>query len=312
MRPPFPLSQSEREMRRTAGTAQQILKDGQFGFLMILPALLLLAVIVIFPVVYVVALSLFDDSGPTSVWAGLGNYGRILFGDPKFWPYLGNSLEYVCLGIGSAFLVGMLVALSLNAINRLKGLSRVLALWAWAVPPVIASLMWKWLLNDTNGAFNSVLMHLHLLRSPVPWLSLEHVTMLVLSQVHAWTTIPFIMVILLAGLQTIAPELYEVASLDGAGGFAKFRVITLPLLKPSILTSVMISTIFAFRTFDIVFTLTRGGPGESTQMLVTYVYDTAFVSMKLGYAAALSVIMVVISMIMVALFVKLIPTSEST
>jgi ABC-type sugar transport system permease subunit len=298
-------------MRAKAGTAHQVLKDSHFGFLMVLPALMLLALIVVFPVIYVIVLSLFRETGATSVWVGLGNYGRILFDDPKFWPFLKNSLEYVLFGIGSAFLIGMLVALSLNAINRLKGLSRVMALWAWAVPPVIASLMWKWLLNDTNGAINSLLMHLHLMRSPVPWLSLAHGTMLVLSQVHAWTTIPFIMVILLAGLQTIAPELYEVASIDGAGGFAKFRVITFPLLKPSILTSVMISSIFAFRTFDIVFTLTRGGPGESTQMLVTYVYDTAFVSMKLGYAAALSVIMVVISMLMVAFFVKLIPAPDA-
>ncbi len=298
-------------MQMTARTAHQTLKDGQFGFLMIFPALLLLAVIVIFPVVYVIVLSLFRDSGSASTWGGLGNYGRILFEDSKFWPYLKNSLEYVVFGIGSAFIIGMLVALSLNAINKLKGLSRVLALWAWAVPPVIASLMWKWLLNDTNGAINSLLMHLHVLRTPIPWLSLEHGTMLVLSQVHAWTTVPFIMVILLAGLQTIAPELYEVASIDGAGGLAKFRIITLPLLKPSILTSVMISAIFAFRTFDIVFTLTRGGPGESTQMLVTYVYDTAFISMKLGYAAALSVIMVIVSMMMVGLFVKLIPPSDT-
>jgi multiple sugar transport system permease protein len=298
-------------MQMTARTAHQTLKDGQFGFLMVFPALLLLAVIVIFPVVYVIVLSLFRDSGSASTWGGLGNYGRILFEDSKFWPYLKNSLEYVVFGIGSAFIIGMLVALSLNAINKLKGLSRVLALWAWAVPPVIASLMWKWLLNDTNGAINSLLMHLHVLRTPIPWLSLEHGTMLVLSQVHAWTTVPFIMVILLAGLQTIAPELYEVASIDGAGGLAKFRIITLPLLKPSILTSVMISAIFAFRTFDIVFTLTRGGPGESTQMLVTYVYDTAFISMKLGYAAALSVIMVIVSMMMVGLFVKLIPPSDT-
>jgi multiple sugar transport system permease protein len=298
-------------MQRMAGTAHKALKDGQFGFLMVFPALLLLAVIVIFPVVYVIVLSLFSDAGALTTWGGLSNYRKILFEDSKFWPFLKNSLEYVVFGIGSAFIIGLLVALSLNAINRLKGLSRVLALWAWAVPPVIASLMWKWLLNDTNGAINALLMHMRVLHSPIPWLSLEHVTMLVLSQVHAWTTVPFIMVILLAGLQTIAPELYEVASIDGAGGIAKFRIITLPLLKPSILTSVMISAIFAFRTFDIVFTLTRGGPGESTQMLVTYVYDTAFISMKLGYAAALSVVMVIVSMLMVGLFVKLIPASDT-
>ena len=118
------------------------------------------------------------------------------------------------------------------------------------------------------------------------------------------------MVILLAGLQTISPDLYEAASIDGAGSLQKFRVITFPLLRSSILTSVMISSIFAFRTFDIVFTLTGGGPGETTEMLVTYVYSTAFVSMKLGYAAALSVIMVIVSMMMVVLFVKLIPTED--
>jgi len=134
--------------------------------------------------------------------------------------------------------------------------------------------------------------------------------MIVLSLVHSWTTIPFIMIILLAGLQTISPELYEAASIDGAGARQKFRVITFPLLRPSILTSVMLSSIFAFRTFDIVFTLTGGGPGETTEMIVTYVYTTAFVSMKLGYAAALSVVMVVISMMMVAFFVKLIPTED--
>jgi multiple sugar transport system permease protein len=299
------------KMEARARTAHQMMKDSRFGFLMILPSLLLLAIIVIFPVIYVVILSLSADVGSGTTWAGLGNYGRILFQDQKFWPYLKNSLEYVVFGIGSAFIIGMIVALSLNLINHFKGLARVLALWAWAVPPVIASLMWKWLLNDTNGALNYILMQVHLMKSPVPWLSLEHVTMLVLSQVHSWTSIPFIMVILLAGLQTIAPELYEVASIDGAGGLARFRVITLPLLRPSILTSLMISSIFAFRTFDIVFTLTRGGPGESTQMLVTYVYDTAFTSMKLGYAAALSVIMVIISMLMVAFFVKLIPTSNT-
>jgi ABC-type sugar transport system permease subunit len=289
---------------------QQILKDGQFGFLLVVPSLLLLAVIVIFPVLHVCTLSLMDDSSGVNVWVGLRNYKRILFEDSKFWGYLLNSIKYVGFGIGSSFVVGLIVALSLNTIRHLRGLARTIALWAWAVPPVIASLMWKWLLNDTNGALNYLLMQAGILKNPVPWLSLPVGTMLILSQVHAWTTIPFIMVILLAGLQTIPADLYEVASIDGAGNLQKFRVITFPLLRPSILTSVMISAIFAFRTFDIVFTLTGGGPGESTEMLVTYIYNTAFVFTRLGYAAALSVLMVIISMIMVALFVKLIPTDD--
>jgi multiple sugar transport system permease protein len=297
-------------VRSVAMRREQFLSDGQFGFFLVLPALVLLALIVVFPAVYVLVLSLFRDQGAAGVWGGLYNYRTILFKDPKFWPYLLNSMKYVVFGVGSAFVVGLIVALSLNAIRKFKGMARVFALWAWAVPPVIASLMWKWLLNDTNGAINHLLMAIGLVKNPVAWLSLPWGTMFILSQVHSWTTVPFIMVILLAGLQTIVPELYEVASIDGAGSFQKFRVITFPLLKGSILTSVMLSSIFAFRTFDIVFTLTGGGPGETTEMLVTYVYNRAFVSMKLGYAAALSVLMVLISMIMVAVFVKAIPTED--
>jgi multiple sugar transport system permease protein len=213
-------------------------------------------------------------------------------------------------GVGSAFIVGLFVAISLNMINHFKDLARTMSLLAWAVPPVIASLMWKWVLNDTNGALNFILMNLGILKQPLAWLSMPNLTMLVLTQVHAWITIPFIMVILLAGLQTIPQELYEVAEIDGAGNVQKFRAITIPMLMPSIQSSVMLSTIFAFRTFDIVFTLTGGGPGEQTEMLVTYIYNTAFVFGRLGYAAALSVIMVIISMMIVMLFVKLLPARD--
>jgi len=287
-----------------------MVKDNTFGFLLIVPALSLLLFLVIFPIGYVIYLSMHDFSSANLVWTGFNNYKEILFADAQFWLYFLHSLEYVFFGIGSAFLTGLLVALSLNTINRFKGFLRTIALWAWAIPPVIASLMWKWILNDTNGVINDLLLKMSLITNPVPWLSLPTVTMLVLSQVHAWTVIPFIMVILLAGLQSISPELYEAASIDGANSWNSFHKITFPMLKPSVLTSVMISSIFAFRTIDIVFTLTRGGPGESTQMLVTYVYDKAFIGLKLGYAASLSVIMVVMSMLMVSMFVSLIRVND--
>jgi ABC-type sugar transport system permease subunit len=287
-----------------------MVKDNTFGFLLILPSLLLLLLLVIFPVGYVLYLSMHDFTTAELVWTGFSNYKEILFSDGEFWPYTFHSIEYVFLAIGSAFLIGLLVALSLNTINKFKGTLRTMALWAWAIPPVIASLMWKWILNDTNGVINDILLEIGLISNPIPWLSLPHVTMIVLSQVHTWTVIPFIMVILLAGLQSIPSELYEAASIDGANSLNRFQMITFPMLKSSILTSVMISSIFAFRTIDIVFTLTRGGPGEATQMLVTYIYDKAFIGLRLGYAAALSVIMVVISMLMVTMFVSLIKVED--
>lgn len=291
-------------------TNRQTMKDSKFGFLLILPSLLLLGIIVIFPIVYVVVLSMTVEANGINIWAGLKNYKNILFEDSKFWGYLLNSIKYMAYGVGSAFIVGLFVAMSLNTIKHLKGLARTVSLLAWAVPPVIASLMWKWVLNDTNGALNFIFMNLGILKHPIAWLAMPNLTMFVLTQVHAWTTIPFIMVILLAGLQTIPMELYEVADIDGAGSVQKFRAITIPMLMPAIQSSVMLSTIFAFRTFDIVFTLTRGGPGELTEMLVTYVYNTAFVFGRLGYAAALSVIMVFISMAIVMLFVKLLPARD--
>ncbi len=287
-----------------------MIKDNTFGFLLILPSLLLLVILVIFPVGYVLYLSLHDFTTAELLWTGFSNYREILFQDARFWLYTFHSLEYVVLAIGLAFAVGLMVAMSLNAINRFKGLLRTLSLWAWAIPPVIASLMWKWILNDTNGVINDILLKVGLITNPIPWLSLPTVTMIVLSVVHAWTVIPFIMIILLAGLQSISNELYEASSIDGASSLYKFKKITFPMLKPSVLTSVMISSIFAFRTIDIVFTLTRGGPGEETQMLVTYIYDKAFIGLRLGYAAALSVIMVVISMLIVSMFVTLIRVED--
>ena len=284
--------------------------DSTFGFLLVLPSLLLLATIVVFPIVYVVGLSLTREVAGKNVYSGLRNYIDVLFDDARFWLYLVNSLKYIIFGVGSAFIVGLLVAMSLNLVNKFRGVARTVALIAWAVPPVIASLMWKWVLNDTNGALNFILMSIGLIRQPIAWLSLPNLTMFVLTQVHAWTTIPFIMVILLAGLQTIPQELYEVADIDGANGLHKFNAITIPMLMPSIQSSVMLSAIFAFRTFDIVFTLTGGGPGEITEMLVTYIYNTAFVFGRLGYASALSVIMVFISMAIVMLFVKLLPSKD--
>ncbi len=284
----------------------RLINDSLFGFLLVLPSFVLLLLLVVFPVGYVISLSFVNYSTGIPVFIGFSNYSELLFNDSNFWFYLVHSIEYVAIAVGAGFFMGMLVALSLSVINRFRGTLRSIALLAWAVPPVIASLMWKWMLNDTNGVINDVLFRLHVISQPVAWLALPHATMVVLGLVHAWTVTPLIMVILLAGLQAIPAELYESASIDGANSLQRFKMITYPLLKASVLSAVMISSIFAFRTIDIVFTLTKGGPGDATEMLVTYLYDNAFRFMKLGYAATLSVLMVILSMLMIILLVRII------
>ncbi len=128
---------------------------------------------------------------------------------------------------------------------------------------MVASVTWKWIFNDVMGVLNDILLHLGIIHAPVPWLSNGSIALVCLLVTHAWTDIPFIMILLLAGLQGISHELYEAAGVDGASGWQQFKKVTLPLLKPTIMVALLISTTFAFRTFDIVFTLTRGGPGDS-------------------------------------------------
>jgi len=264
------------------------------GFLFVLPSLIFLFLLATIPAIYVIYLSLTKTDITSSRFVGLKNFVKLFTDDNKFYTYLLHSFEYVVIAIGIAFIIALIVALCLNQIRR-AGFLRAASLWAWGIPPVIASLMWKWLLNDTNGAINDILMRIGVLSSPVPWLSHGFLTMIILSLVHSWTAIPFIMVILLAGLQGISEEYYEAAMLDGASSIQKFRFIVWPLLKPYVQSSLMITSIFAFRTFDIVFTLTGGGPGDTTEMLVTYVYEKAFRFLELGYAASIAVVMVIIS-----------------
>ncbi|GAK58499.1 carbohydrate ABC transporter membrane protein 1, CUT1 family [Candidatus Vecturithrix granuli] len=278
------------------------LSEAKYGYLLVSPSIILLSLIVVMPVGYVVYLSFCEfDITMTPTFVGLQNYTAILH-NSTFYLYLKHSGEYVLIGIGSAFLGALIIALALNEITRYTGLFRTFNLWPWGIPPVVATLMWKWILNDTNGVLNQILVSAGILRRPVAWLSSPSFTMEVLALVHAWTVIPFIMVILLAGLQSVPDELYEASAIDGASVIDRFRYITFQFLKPAMMSSLMIATIFAFRTFDIVFTLTGGGPGESTEMMVTYIYEKAFRELQLGYASALSVIMVIISFGIVAFF----------
>ncbi len=254
------------------------------GFLFVLPSLIFLFLLAAIPAIYVIYLSFTETDIVRSEFVGIKNFVKLFSNDNKFYPYLIHSLEYTAIAIGAAFVVALVVALCLNQIRK-AGFLRAVSLWAWGIPPVIASLTWKWMLNDVNGVINDILMRIGVLNSPVSWLSQGFLTMIVLSLVHSWTAIPFIMVILLAGLQGVPEEYHEAAMIDGANSIQKFRFITWPLLKPYVQSSLMITSVFALRTFDIVFTLTKGGPGDATEMLVTYAYEKAFSFLELAQVA---------------------------
>jgi len=293
-------------MIRISEIAERInrISEESYAYLLIFPSIILTVLLIVYPFAYVVILSFFKfTTMAQGEFIGLGNYIEIIR-DSKFYLCLAHSSEYILYGVGTAFIIALILALVLNENIKFRGILRTVCLWAWVVPPVIASLMWRWMFHDNLGVINDLLIRLHVINKPVAWLADSRLAMPVLGFVHCWTAVPFIMVILLAGLESIPSELYEAASIDGASPLQKFIFITMPLLRQAIGISLSISCMFAFRMLDIVFTLTKGGPGDATQMLVTYIYEYAFFKGRIGYSSAASVIMIILTGIMVILFTK--------
>jgi len=280
-----------------------------YGFLITSPSLLILLMVATYPVLYVLFLSMtkFDITMQTN-FVGLKNFVNI-FTNINFYRYTRNSLIYTFGAVSISFTAGMIIALTLNKNLKFSGFFRSIALWPWAIPPVVASVTWKWMYNDVVGVLNDLLLRCGLISQPLPWLSNGSLALLSLIIVHAWIDVPFVIVLLLAGLKGIPSELYEAASIDGASYWKQFIKITLPLLKPTMMVTLLISTTFAFRTFDIVFTLTRGGPGDATELLVTHVYNNAFQFLRFGYSSALSVIMVIMTILIVLFYTKVFKTN---
>ncbi|ADK79874.1 carbohydrate ABC transporter permease [Sediminispirochaeta smaragdinae] len=161
----------------------------------------------------------------------------------------------------------------------------------WMLPGALAAIMWKWLYHGSVGLINQMLLRMHIISAPIPWLASTQFVLISVVLVNVWRGAPFFMVMLFGGLQTIPNELYEAAMIDGAGSFTSFRNITIPLLKPLILTLSLYGFIGAFNFIDIILVLTKGGPAHHTLTLPLYVWQLAFVDMKISYATAVCVLM---------------------
>lgn len=276
-----------------------------YGFLVTTPSLFILLLIAVYPIIWVIYLSMTEfNSAMQTKFVGFNNYLGILH-DARFYLYLQHSLIYTFGAVLISFSLGLMLAVSLNSALKYTGFLRTVSLWTWAIPPVVASVTWKWIFNDVMGVLNDLLLRCGLIHHSIPWLSDGTSALLCLIITHAWTDIPFVMILLLAGLQSIPHELYEASGVDGASAWQQFTRITLPLLKPTMMVALLISTTFAFRTFDIVFTLTRGGPGDATELLVTYLYNNAFQFLRFGYASAISVVMVLFTIGFILLYTRI-------
>ncbi len=255
------------------------------GYKFIAPALILLCFVTLYPVTYVFYLSLqrrlliFD----ISKFVGLENY-LFLLRDNRFWNALMNTAYFTVTSVSLEVILGLSIALLLNRPFKMKGLVRAIVLIPWAIPTVVSAKMWEWIYNVDFGILN------YLIHAKINWLGTPFLALNAAMCMDVWKTTPFVVILLIAGLQVIPQELYQAAKVDGAGNWAIFRRITLPLLKPVILVVLIFRTLDAFRVFDAIYVLTGGGPANTTETLSIYAYKVLFQTLQFGYGSTLSVV----------------------
>lgn len=276
------------------------------GVLGVAPALLLIAALILYPVAYALWLSLFDKHSffPTERWVGLGNYREIL-GDAEFWDSLRRGLIYAGGTTALQLVLGVAAALVLHQAFRGRTLVRALALFPYMLPTIVAVIVWRWLLNETYGLVDHLLVAWGLIRQPIVWLGVDYV-MISLIVMSVWQFTPFVVVSVLARLQTIPPELYEAARVDGASAWARFRHVTLPQLRAVLFVVILLRSIWMFTKFDTVWLWGEGaGAGREIRTLPIYAYMRTFTYYQAGYGAALAVIMFLMLMVATAIYFRL-------
>ena len=279
----------------------------------LLPAAICLGGTVLFPILKSIHMSLFHNvlSRPQDYrFIGLGNYLRLVH-DPTFWLTLKNSLVWVFCSVSIQFVLGFLGALLLNAEFRGRAFYRTLNLLPWIIPGVVVGLVWEYIYQPNYGPLNDILKRLGLLTVPIAWLSQPATAMASVIFTNIWRGIPFFSIMILAGLQAIPDEVYEAATVDGASVTQRFWHITLPMLRPIIVVATATRIIWTFNYADLIFVMTSGGPANATQITSSYTLLTAYTDLDFGYAATLSVVLLVIMLVFTALYLKISKGVES-
>jgi multiple sugar transport system permease protein len=257
---------------------------------LLLPAAAFAAVVVVLPVLRVVVLSLSHvelEGELNTRWAGLASYVR-LWQDTHWWTALRNTLVFTTTSVLLETVLGVAFALVLHRSFRGRGLLRAVVLLPWALPTAVMALSWAWIFNDSFGVANDLLQRAGLVDSPLAWLGEPALAMAALVIAEVWKTTPFVALVVLAGLQGIPETLIEAARVDGLTAWQRFRHVVLPLLLPSVLVAVLFRAVQAYGAFDIVYVMTGGGPGGSTETVSLYAFQNFFRYLDFGYGSALA------------------------
>ncbi len=286
-------------------------KYGILGAFLIAPTVLIFCAVIAYPLVSAIYLSLFSIYTPTMEghWVGLENYSKLL-ASGEFWRSLYNNFVWTIGTLTLQIIFGVLVALMLHQNMVFRSLARSLVLFPYFLSTVVAVLVWRWLFNDLYGILNHVLMGARIIDMPVDWFGKMPNAMMTLIFIGAWKYFPFVVIAVLARLQSIPEELYEAAKIDGAGWFSRFTDVTLPQLREILVVIVLLRTIWDFKEFDLIYLMTGGGPIISTQTLPPMVYKEAFGLNQMGAASAVAVLMMLVMLIFMTLYLRKTGTGE--
>ena len=281
------------------------------GYFLIAPAMLVIGLVTIFPILYSVWMSLnhiqSTVNGFQFTFNGVTNYVKI-FNYQPFWQALSFTTMYAIVTVFIELALGLLVALALNQPIKGRGIAVAVMLIPWTLITVISAQMWHYIYEPTFGVLNYILMQLHIINSPVLWLGQAQLATASMMLADVWKTTPFVTLILLSGLQLIPSDLYEAAKIDGASNWRAFWRITFPLLRPSIGLAALFRILQAFGLFDLPFVLTSGGPGSSTTPIAMLTFQVLFNMDKFGPGTAMAVTTVGIVIVLALIFIKALRT----
>lgn len=278
----------------------------------VLPGLLYMLFLIGYPLLYNLVIS-FQDLTLLNLqdakFVGFANYREIL-GRDTFWTALGNTFEFTFWSIFFQFTIGFALALFFNMKFRLAKFLRGLSLVSYLVPIVITALLYRFMFNQSVGIINHLLLGLGLISQPVEWLTHPELAMWSVIIANIWVGAPFNMMLLATGLSGLPKDVYEAASIDGAGKVRQFFAMTVPMMRPVILVVIMMGFIFTFKVFDLVFVMTNGGPVNATELLSTLAYRLSFDQFQFSLGAAVSNILFAILLVVSAFYLYLIREDE--
>jgi ABC-type sugar transport system permease subunit len=294
-------------VRPSAGAPER--REARLAWLLCSPALAAVLAVALFPLGWALweSLHLHDLRMP---WRGRPFVGLANFleaaSDARLLAALGHTAFFAAVSVTLEILLGIALAVGLHRTFRGRGLARTAALLPWAMPTVIAALVWRFLFEGPTGLVNHLLVALGVADAPVVWFADAWLAWIPIVLADVWKTTPFVALLLLAGLQNIDPELYEAARVDGASRARQLWHITLPLLRPAILVSLVFRTLDALRLFDLVYVLTGGGPGTATEPIALYTFKVLLQDLRFGFGSSLSVIVFALTFALAWLYVRLV------